>query len=538
MCRMTLALLAAVLSAAVCQPCHGLDSYAEAGTRQPDFSEDRPKPVTVTLPIPPWDAPVPTGEIQVQAGVQLNNGPIRDQIKTYDQTRKPKYTVSSVGEDFMVTLIPGQDIQSVPESPITGWDGVNVGASGAWFTKEQTVPLSPSPDTRVEVSMSAVSFVSPFDPRAEIWYGFAISNVRDPISVPVLDDRSWVNVETFVPMGLKLAAAGTGVATHQLFAGTDLPGYETLYQLDVEARDVGGTATLDVDFTSHAMLGLDNQAVIDAVRSAFVSDPAASSFELMSDVPLFSGDLALPSGTAFNLYFDLTTTAEASQGEITGPPTGGPAAILSPVAVLGSDLGEYVSCTGCGIPSDTPFENMINQSGIEPFDSGVTPFDDYILSAAPADGNYLNNWQSELLSSGAGGGYIDFDLGEVWFVDRMAIWNEKLDQIAIQIADTPDGPWQTVGEFQLDPKPGVNVSIAPEVLLLDQAYDTRYLRIDVRSVQPMGGPYGSDIFYATVGEVALGVRPIPEPGSAALLVAGAFIAAWYPAFMRRRIRGS
>ncbi len=103
-------------------------------------------------------------------------------------------------------------------------------------------------------------------------------------------------------------------------------------------------------------------------------------------------------------------------------------------------------------------------------------------------------------------------------------------------------PWNALvptGEIQV--QAGVQLNNGPirdQIKTFDQAHDTRYLRIDVLSVQPLGGPYGSDIYYATVCEVAVGVRPIPEPTSAALLVAGGLIAAWYPAFTRRCIRGS
>ena len=67
------------------------------------------------------------------------------------------------------------------------------------------------------------------------------------------------------------------------------------------------------------------------------------------------------------------------------------AVVLSPVAVAGSSLAAY--------DASTPFENMINQSGLaEPFVSGTTDFGTYFAEAGKPFGNanFANNWQSAL----------------------------------------------------------------------------------------------------------------------------------------------
>ncbi len=104
------------------------------------------------------------------------------------------------------------------------------------------------------------------------------------------------------------------------------------------------------------------------------------------------------------------------------------AAILSPTSIIANTLGE--------LNSDFVDENLINQSGLSSgFISGVTDFDSY-LGLSPT--------QSDPSLSGGGGyasslftlsGDIDFDLGGVFEIKRMALWNDR------------DG--QSIGSFTL-----------------------------------------------------------------------------------------
>ena len=103
--------------------------------------------------------------------------------------------------------------------------------------------------------------------------------------------------------------------------------------------------------------------------------------------------------------------------------------------------------------ASTPFENIINQSGIdEPFVSGSTDFGDL----------FRRVWQAlrrrELREQLAERGvvrtatdwvYLDFDLGESYTIDRIAIWNISLKDITIELDEDLDGPGEMAGEFVL-----------------------------------------------------------------------------------------
>ena len=190
--------------------------------------------------------------------------------------------------------------------------------------------------------------------------------------------------------------------------------------------------------------------------------------------------------------------------------------ISSPTAVLGTDLGEY--------SVDVVLEHMIDQSGLDKaFTSDETDFDEYFGLGLPpyGQGNYLNNWQSEVSFTLPVQGYVDFDLGETCLIDRLAIWNRSLENITVFVADAPSGPWQEVGAFVLADKLAYSYSYDPQILDLGGELEAHYLRIQIDSVHPLypGDTYG----YAIVGEVAVSKEfiPVPEPGLAGLVASGA-----------------
>jgi hypothetical protein len=95
--------------------------------------------------------------------------------------------------------------------------------------------------------------------------------------------------------------------------------------------------------------------------------------------------------------------------------------MLSPVAVT-TDIATY---------SDPKISvtNMINHSGVTtPFTNGVTIFDEYFIDpfhtyATPGNGG-TNNWQSTVtLDPGIPQGHIDFDLSDVYQINKLAIAN-------------------------------------------------------------------------------------------------------------------
>lgn len=72
----------------------------------------------------------------------------------------------------------------------------------------------------------------------------------------------------------------------------------------------------------------------------------------------------------------------------------------------------------------TPDENIINQSGLSSgYTSGVTDFDVYIASN-PLHGNsakYHEWWSANNITSAV----LDFDLGSLQSIDRLALWHEE-----------------------------------------------------------------------------------------------------------------
>ena len=211
--------------------------------------------------------------------------------------------------------------------------------------------------------------------------------------------------------------------------------------------------------------------------------------------------------------------------------------ILSPVAVIASDLGEF--------GASTPFEQMIDQSNLDiPFVSGAESFDDYInqIPEPFADPTFTGNWQSLVDLSLPLEGFVDFDLGATYRIDRIALWYRSLQDIRILVADDPAGPFTEVSVHTGLPDKQSNVgSTRLELLDLGGEHDARYVRLEVDDVYPSlpGGTFG----YAIVCEVAVSAEVLPDPigGSVPVPgVAGAVVALGFTALgvgtLRRRSR--
>jgi hypothetical protein len=172
------------------------------------------------------------------------------------------------------------------------------------------------------------------------------------------------------------------------------------------------------------------------------------------------------------------------------------ASILSPVAVIDTDMGE-------SSPTQAPVENMINQSGLDkPFTSGVTDFDDYFNSPPPAFAQAAagNNWQSQTFFTLPVTGFVDFDFGAVYSIDRLAVWNISMKDIRILASDTSIDTLQEIAGFALPNHLNFPFSYRHDLLSLGAAQDVRYLRIQIDSVH-LFSP--SQTFgFAIVGEVA------------------------------------
>lgn len=171
-----------------------------------------------------------------------------------------------------------------------------------------------------------------------------------------------------------------------------------------------------------------------------------------------------------------------------------PGRMLSPVGVTESGMGTF--------SPDAGLVNMINGSGLSvPFISGATSFDLY-FSGNPLwhQASYLYYWQSDFSADGNIAGTLDFDLGAVYSVDALGIWNGTLKDIVIWVADAGEGPWQSIAYYQLtDMQPLSNLQFDPQVLQFPQPVNARFIRIEVQSVHPYSVQYS--FRYAIAAEV-------------------------------------
>ena len=170
--------------------------------------------------------------------------------------------------------------------------------------------------------------------------------------------------------------------------------------------------------------------------------------------------------------------------------------ILSPVDVSETGLGTFSQNFGA-------LTNVINQSGIKvPFASGSTDFDTYF---APPNSNFSKNadrtkWQSLVSFALPFGGTLDFDLGDVYLVSKVAIWNISVKSLTVAVSSGPSGPWADPKEFSLSDQQSSS-SLRATVLDLGTERSGRYVRLGIESEYPAlpNVAYG----YVTIGEVVM-----------------------------------
>lgn len=189
-----------------------------------------------------------------------------------------------------------------------------------------------------------------------------------------------------------------------------------------------------------------------------------------------------PLGTS--LFPDLVDTATAP-------------VILSPAAIIGSDLQTFdENCCG--------FEKMIDQSGLEKeFESGSTLFDEYFFDSTLADAMFDNNWTSSSTSEQPQVGFVDFDLGDTYVVDRVVLWNRSAENVDVLFSDEEDGEFVSAGNFDL-PNHRNFLSVQGAILELDEEVEARYLRLQVNSAHELFTLPPDRVFTdVSIGEVAV-----------------------------------
>jgi hypothetical protein len=170
--------------------------------------------------------------------------------------------------------------------------------------------------------------------------------------------------------------------------------------------------------------------------------------------------------------------------------------IVSPVSVTESNLGTY--------NSTTPLTNMINQSGITtPFTNGVTDFDAYFTPNNKFSRNVDNTkWQSLVSFNLPLVGNLDFDLGELRSISKLAIWNVSVKDVQVVIAEDQAGldTAAPAGTFILTQNL-FSFSMRADLITLPSSVQGRFVRLHILSEYKFSP---SDNFaYATIGEVAV-----------------------------------
>jgi hypothetical protein len=198
--------------------------------------------------------------------------------------------------------------------------------------------------------------------------------------------------------------------------------------------------------------------------------------------------------------------------------------------------------TNMGTDSSTgiSLENIINGNGlITPIVSG-TDFDTYIGTDPQHKWEYSNtewfsqNYTTDFSSPTAAivTGYITFDLGQDYYIDQMAIWNEDSHGIRsfnISIL-TNNNTWVEVlgNQFASDTQEGKILdqdTYGADIYKFQSTLGSS-IRIDVLSVwdnvprAAIEGFYADGLTYASLGEVAFSTSPVPEPTTLLLFGTG------------------
>ena len=179
--------------------------------------------------------------------------------------------------------------------------------------------------------------------------------------------------------------------------------------------------------------------------------------------------------------------------------------IVSPTAVTGNTMG-----TAVGGGSTT---NLINNSGLPAFTSGVTDYDTYLgTNPVHAAFNATNAWAS---NAGVTTGQLDFDLGASYSISGVSLWNQgnlqSVNGFTIFTDDNVAFSSPTnVGSFN------AASSLSASSFLFGPVTD-RYVRLQINS------NYGSSTF-TTLGEIAFradaAAVTVPAPSSLALMLVG------------------
>lgn len=119
---------------------------------------------------------------------------------------------------------------------------------------------------------------------------------------------------TWMDEGFTVGAVVNARSSYSLFVGTDLPGFESLCQVDVSL--VGGQ-DLEVHVSTNPFFELDDAALSAGLRGSMVFDPANQTYSLPSDFHLL--DYSIPIGPGEQIALSFNQHGEANLEAVPEP---------------------------------------------------------------------------------------------------------------------------------------------------------------------------------------------------------------------------
>jgi hypothetical protein len=202
------------------------------------------------------------------------------------------------------------------------------------------------------------------------------------------------------------------------------------------------------------------------------------------------------------------------------------ATIRSPLLVLQNTAGNESPAAS--------IDSTIDRSGLSTtFVSGVTNFATY-MAGAPTHSFIYTDGAEWFSLQGQTTGIVDYDLGGIFRISQMALWNEEfsgIETLSVRTSNDPTfGTSTIVGIFNPIDNP-FGADYGAEVFSLLTS-DARYVRFDIT------GPQTPNLgIYLSMGEVAFATDDptvVPVPATLPLLLAGLVSLSTFASRSRKR----
>jgi len=188
-----------------------------------------------------------------------------------------------------------------------------------------------------------------------------------------------------------------------------------------------------------------------------------------------------------------------------------------------------------GGPGSGSIADTYNGAGLSTnFVSGVTNFDAYIASNPTHSFLFQDReWFSNLGTTSAS---VTYDLGSVFGIDRLALWNDEISGIGnLNLLGSLDGSTFAAFASGLTPTDNPEGANYRADVFAFATQSVRYVRFDMsRCPQPEPGTYDS----CAIGEVAFrtaAVSTVPEPSTYLLMGSGLLALGGVAANRRKRL---